>query len=74
MPQTVVTFCLGIAGLESAAQASGREQVPPAPDRPWVPPNLPAYENALRKGPAKALEKGKHLVNCIILPMLSCAA
>jgi hypothetical protein len=54
---------LGILGLETATQASGREQVAPAPDRPWAPPNLPAYENALRKGSAEALEEGKQLVN-----------
>ena len=56
-------FCLGIAEVETAAWASNREQVAPAPDRPWVPPNLPAYENALRKGSAGALEKGKELVD-----------
>jgi outer membrane protein TolC len=56
-------FCLGIAKVETAAWASNREQVAPAPDRPWAPPNLPAYENALRKGSAAALEKGKELVD-----------
>src|SRR3984893_5663263 len=56
-------FCLGIAKVETAAWASNREQVAPAPDRPWAPPNLPAYENALRKGSAGALEKGKELVD-----------
>jgi outer membrane protein len=59
----VAASWLGILGLETATQASGREQVAPAPDRPWAPPNLPAYENALRKGSAEALEKGKQLVN-----------
>jgi outer membrane protein len=56
-------FCLGIAKVETAAWASNREQVAPAPDRPWAPPNLPAYENALRKGSAGALEKGKEVVD-----------
>jgi outer membrane protein TolC len=59
----VAAFCLGILGIETSAQASGREQVAPAPDRPWAPPNLPAYENALRKGTPEALEKGKELVD-----------
>jgi hypothetical protein len=59
----VAASWLGIVGLEIAAQGSDREQVAPAPDRPWAPPNLPAYENALRKGSAEALEKGKQLVN-----------
>src|SRR5215469_11504090 len=59
----VAASWLGIAGIETVAQASGREQVAPAPDRPWAPPNLPAYENALRRGSAEALEKGKQLVN-----------
>jgi outer membrane protein len=59
----VAASWLGILGIETAAQASGREQVAPAPDRQWAPPNLPAYENALRKGSAEALEKGKELVD-----------
>src|SRR6516225_9138813 len=59
----VAASWLGIAGIETVAQASGREQVAPAPDRPWAPPNLPTYENALREGSAEALEKGKQLVN-----------
>jgi outer membrane protein len=37
--------------------------VAPASDRPWAPPNLPAYENALRKGSAATLEKGKEMVD-----------
>jgi outer membrane protein TolC len=37
--------------------------VAPAPDRPWDPPNLPAYENALRKSSTEALGKGKELVD-----------
>src|ERR1700730_11071126 len=56
-------FCLGIAKVETAAWASNREQVAPAPDRPWAPPNLPAYENTLRNDSAKALVKGKELVD-----------
>jgi outer membrane protein TolC len=56
-------FCLGIAGIETAAQASNLDQVAPAPDRPWAPANLPAYENALRKGSPEALAKGKELVD-----------
>lgn len=56
-------FCLGIAEVETAAWASNRGQVAPAPDRPWVPPNLPAYENALRKGSVGALEKGREIVD-----------
>jgi outer membrane protein len=59
----VAASWLGIVGLETAAQGSDREQVAPAPDRPWAPPNLPAYENALRKGSAETLGKGKQLVN-----------
>jgi outer membrane protein len=54
---------LWIAGLETAAQASNREQAPPVPDRQWTPPNLPAYEEALRRGSPEALEKGKELVD-----------
>ena len=59
----VAAFWLGIAGIETAVPASNREQVAPTSDRPWAPPNLPAYENALRNGSAKALEKGKELVD-----------
>jgi outer membrane protein TolC len=59
----VAAFLLGIEGIEMAAQASNPEQVAPGPDRPWAPPNLPAYENALRKGSAEALGKGKELVD-----------
>src|SRR6516162_9273648 len=59
----VAAFWLGIAGIETAAQASNRDEVAPAPDRPWAPPNLPAYENALRKGSPEALAKGKELVD-----------
>jgi outer membrane protein len=59
----IAVFCFGTVGIETAAQASNQEQVAPAPDRPWAPPNLPAYENALQKGSAQALEKGKELVD-----------
>jgi outer membrane protein len=37
--------------------------VAPTSDRPWAPPNLPAYENALRKGSVGALERGKEIVD-----------
>ena len=56
-------FCLGIVEIETAAPASNREQAAPASDRPWAPPNLPEYENSLRKGSAAALERGKELVD-----------
>jgi outer membrane protein len=59
----VATFWFGIVEIKSVVAASNREQVAPASDRPWAPPNLPEYENALRKGSAKALEKGKELVD-----------
>lgn len=59
----VAAFWLGIAEIETAVPASNREQVAPTSDRPWAPPDLPAYENALRNGSAKALEKGKELVD-----------
>jgi outer membrane protein len=59
----VAVFWLGIAEIETAVPASNREQVAPTSDRPWAPPNLPAYENALRNDSAKALEKGKELVD-----------
>src|SRR5207237_9481320 len=58
----VTAFYLGI-GIETAAQASNREQVAPAPDRQCTPPNLPAYQEALRKGSPAALEKGKESVD-----------
>lgn len=54
---------LWILGLETTVQATNREEVAPAPDRPWTPRNLPAYENALRKATPEALEKGKELVD-----------
>jgi outer membrane protein TolC len=56
-------FCLGIVEIETAAPASNREQAAPTSDRPWAPPNLPEYENSLRKGSAAALERGKELVD-----------
>ena len=59
----VAAFWFGIVGIETAAPASSREQVAPGSDRPWAPPNLPAYENALRNDSAEALEKGKELVD-----------
>jgi outer membrane protein len=59
----VAAFWLGIAETETAVPAPNREQVAPTSDRPWAPPDLPAYENALRNGSAKALEKGKELVD-----------
>src|SRR6266404_2957551 len=59
----IAVFCFGTVGIETAAPASNRDQVAPTSDRPWAPPNLPAYENALRKGSAEALEKGKELVD-----------
>jgi outer membrane protein len=59
----VAAFWLGIEETENAVSASNREEVAPTSDRLWAPPNLPAYENALRNGSAKALEKGKELVD-----------
>jgi len=59
----VAASWLGLLRIEPTVQASNREQAPPAPNRPWAPPNLPAYENALRKGSAETLEKGKELVD-----------
>src|SRR5580704_11410268 len=59
----VAVFWLGIAEIETAVPASNRDQVAPTSDRPWAPPNLPAYENALRNDSAKVLGKGKELVD-----------
>src|SRR5215469_6781007 len=59
----VAACCVGLIEIATAAPPSNREQVAPSSDRPWAPPNLPAYENALRGGSAGALEKGKQLVN-----------
>jgi outer membrane protein len=59
----VAVFWLGMAGIETAVPASNRDQVAPTSDRPWAPPNLPAYENALRNDSAKVLGKGKELVD-----------
>ena len=59
----VAALCLGIAEIEVAVPAPNREQVAPSSDRPWAPPDLPAYENALRNDSARTLEKGKGLVD-----------
>ena len=50
------------------AAVSSREQVAPKSDRSWAPPNLPQYENALRKGSAAALDKGKELARLRLRP------
>jgi outer membrane protein TolC len=57
----VTVFWLGILG--TAKPASNRDQVAPGPDRPWAPPNLPQYENSLRKSSSEALDRGKDLVD-----------
>jgi outer membrane protein len=54
---------LGVVGIETATPGSNRDQVAPAPDRPWDPPVLPTYENALRKSSPRTLGKGKELVD-----------
>jgi outer membrane protein len=54
---------LGVAGIETATPASNQDQVAPAPDRPWDPPTLPSYENALRKSSPETLRKGEELVD-----------
>jgi outer membrane protein len=59
----VAVSWFGIAAIKTPAPASNREQVAPTSDRPRAPPNLPAYEDALRKGSAEALVKGKNLVD-----------
>ena len=60
----IVAACgFGPIGIATGAPGSNREQVAPTSDRPWAPPNLPSYENALRQGSAKTLEKGKELVD-----------
>jgi outer membrane protein len=59
----VAASCLATVEIEMAAPVSNREQVAPSSDRAWAPPNLPEYENALRKGSAAALDKGKQLVD-----------
>jgi hypothetical protein len=56
-------FWLGMVEIETAVPASNRDQVAPTSDRPWAPPNLPAYENTLQKGTAKTLKKGRELVD-----------
>jgi outer membrane protein len=59
----VAASWLGILRIETAVPKSHRDQVAPTSDRPWAPPNLPAYESALRNGSAQALQKGKELVD-----------
>jgi outer membrane protein len=59
----VAASWLGFVEPETALPASNRDQVAPTSNRPWAPPNLPAYENALRNDSAKTLEKGKELVD-----------
>jgi outer membrane protein len=59
----VAASCLATVEIEMAAPVSNREQVAPSSNRAWAPPNLPEYENALRKGSAAALDKGKQLVD-----------
>ena len=59
----VAVFCSAIAGIGIAAAASSREQVAPTSARPWAPPNLPTYEDTLRKGSAETLQRGKELVD-----------
>lgn len=59
----VVASMLGLSPVDAAGRPRGRDQVPPSSQRQWAPPNLPSYENALRKGSAETLEKGKELIN-----------
>jgi outer membrane protein len=59
----VAVFWSAIAGIGTAAAASSREQVAPTSARPWAPPNLPAYEDTLRKGSAETLQRGKEFVD-----------
>ena len=60
----IVAACgVGPIGIVTAAPGSSQQQVAPTSDRPWAPPNLPAYENTLRQGTAQTLEKGKELVD-----------
>ena len=59
----VAVSWLGFLEFVTPVAASNREQVAPTSDRAWTPPNQPAYENALRKGSADALERGKDLVD-----------
>jgi outer membrane protein len=54
---------LGFVEIETPVAASNPEQVAPTSERAWTPPNQPAYQNALRKGSADALERGKDLVD-----------
>jgi outer membrane protein len=59
----VVASMFGLSHVDAAGRPPGRDQVPPSSQRQWAPPNLPAYEDALRKGSAETLEKGKELIN-----------
>jgi hypothetical protein len=59
----VAAFWFANAGIGTAAAASNRDQVAPTSARPWAPHNLPAYEDALRKGSAETLQRGKELVD-----------
>ena len=59
----VAVSWLGFLEIVTPVAASNREQVAPTSDRAWTPPNQPAYEHALRKGSADALERGKDLVD-----------
>ena len=59
----VAPCCGGLIGIATGAPATNRDQVAPTSDRPWAPPTLPAYENALRKGTPETLVKGKELVD-----------
>jgi outer membrane protein len=59
----VAAFWFAAVGVETATSGPNREQVAPTSNRQWAPPNLPGYENALRKDALGALEKGKELVD-----------
>src|SRR3974377_1857419 len=76
--QLFMSLSIGCAAMVAAswlatveidiAAVSSREQVAPNSDRSWAPPNLPQYENALRKGSAAALDKGKELARLRLRP------
>ena len=59
----VAASWFGVVDIQTIALASNRDQVAPSSNRPWTPPSLPAYENALRKGAPETLAKGKDLVD-----------